>query len=65
MPTIQFRADIAGSLPTAVEQGAYLVVLEALNNAVGHAHAKHCDLSVTLAPGELVVRVVDDGVGLG
>jgi signal transduction histidine kinase len=65
LPTIQFRAAIAGSLPTAVEQGAYLVVLEALNNVVGHAHAKHCEVSVTLAPRELVVRVVDDGVGLG
>jgi signal transduction histidine kinase len=65
VPTIQLRANIAGSLPTAVEQGAYLVVLEALNNVVGHAHAKHCDVSVTLAPSELVVHVVDDGVGLG
>jgi two-component system, NarL family, sensor kinase len=65
VPTIQFRADLAGSLPTAVEQGAYLVVLEALNNVVGHAHAKHCEVSVTRAPGELVARVVDDGVDLG
>ena len=65
VPTIQLRADIAGSLPTAVEQGAYLVVLEALNNVVGHAHAKYCELSVTLAPGELVLSVMDDGIGLG
>ena len=64
-PRIQFRADLARSLPTAVEQGAYLVVLEALNNVVSHAHATHCEVSVTLPPGELVVRVVDDGVGLG
>ena len=56
MPTIQFRADIARSLPTAVEQGAYLVVLEALNNVVGHAHAKHCEVSVALASGELVLQ---------
>jgi signal transduction histidine kinase len=65
MPTIHFRADIARSLPTAVEQGAYLVVLEALNNVVGHAHAKHCEVAVALASGELVLQVVDDGVGLG
>jgi signal transduction histidine kinase len=64
MPTIQFGADLSGSLPTAVEQGAYLVVLEALNNVVGHAHAKHCEVSITLAPRELVLRVADDGVGL-
>ena len=64
MPQIQLHAEIARSLPTAVEQGAYLVVLEALNNVVGHAHAKHCEVSVALVSGELVLRVVDDGVGL-
>jgi len=64
-PQIGLHAEVAGSLPTAVEQGAYLVVLEALNNVVGHAHAKHCEVSVTLASGELLLSVVDDGVGLG
>ena len=43
---------------------AYLVVLEALNNVVGHAHANQSEVFMTLAPGELVLRVVDDGVGL-
>jgi signal transduction histidine kinase len=65
MPQIRLHAEVAGSLPTAVEQGAYLVVLEALNNVVRHAHAKHCKVSVTLAQGELALRVADDGVGLG
>jgi two-component system, NarL family, sensor kinase len=65
MPRIQFSADLGGSLPTAVEQGAYLVVLEALNNVVGHARAKHCEVSVTRAPGELVLRLLDDDGGLG
>jgi signal transduction histidine kinase len=45
MPQIRLHAEVAESLPTAVEQGAYLVVLEALNNVVGHAHAKHCEVS--------------------
>jgi signal transduction histidine kinase len=65
MPKIQLRAELDGSLPAVVEQGAYLVVLEALNNVVRHAHAEHCDVTVTLASGELVVQVADDGVGLG
>ena len=65
IPQIRLHTEIARSLPTAVEQGGYLVVLEALNNVVGHAHAKHCEVSVTLASGELVLSVVDDGVGLG
>ena len=41
------------------------MALEALNNVVRHAHAKQCEVTVTLASGELVLRVVDDGVGLG
>ena len=65
MPQIRLHAEIAGSLPTAVEQGAYLVVLEALNNVVNHAHATHCEVSVALASSELVLSVMDDGVGLG
>jgi signal transduction histidine kinase len=64
IPQIRLHAEVAASLPTAIEQGAYLVVLEALNNVVGHAHAKHCEVSITLAPRELVLRVADDGVGL-
>ena len=64
MPRIRLRAEVAGPLPAAVEQGAYLVVLEALNNAVRHAHAGHCDVTVTLDSGELVLLVTDDGVGL-
>jgi signal transduction histidine kinase len=65
MTRIRLRAELAGSLPAAAEQGAYLVALEALNNVVRHAHAKQCEVTVTLASGELVLRVVDDGVGLG
>jgi two-component system, NarL family, sensor kinase len=64
MPRIQFHADVARSLPTAVEQAAYLVVLEALNNVVRHAHASHCEVAVTLESAEVVLRVADDGVGL-
>jgi signal transduction histidine kinase len=64
MPRIRLRAEIGESLPTVVEQTAYLVVLEALNNVVRHAHAEHCEVTVALASGELVVKVADDGVGL-
>ena len=64
MPQIRLHTDMAASLPTAVAQAAYLVVLEALNNVVGHAHAQHCEVTVTLTPGELDLNVKDDGVGL-
>jgi signal transduction histidine kinase len=65
MPKIQLRAEVVEPLPTVVEQGAYLVVLEALNNVVRHAHAERCEVTLTLASGELVVKIADDGVGLG
>ena len=64
MPRVRLRVDAAGSLPAAVAQGAYLVVLEALNNVVRHAHASQCDVTVTFESGELVLRVADNGVGL-
>src|SRR4029453_4295349 len=64
MPDIQLRAEVAAPVAGVVEQGAYLLVLEALNNVVRHAQAKHCEVTVTLASAELVVRVADDGVGL-
>jgi signal transduction histidine kinase len=63
-PHIRLRAEVDESLPTAVAQGAYLVLLEALNNVVRHAEATQCEVTVTLASDELVLRVADNGVGL-
>jgi two-component system, NarL family, sensor kinase len=65
MPAIRLHADIAGPLPPGIAQAAYLVVLEAVNNVVRHAHAQQCDLTLTVRSGELSIRVADDGVGLG
>jgi two-component system NarL family sensor kinase len=64
MPRIRLRVDAPEWLPAAVAQGAYLVVLEALNNVVRHARASHCDVTVTVKSGELMLRVADNGVGL-
>jgi two-component sensor histidine kinase len=64
VPHIQLRVDAVGSLPAGVTQGAYLVVLEALNNVVRHAHASDCEVTMTLESDELVLRVADNGVGL-
>ncbi|HEU4907728.1 MAG TPA: histidine kinase, partial [Propionibacteriaceae bacterium] len=65
MPNIQLNTRIPRPLPAVVEQGAYLVVLEALNNVIGHARARQCQVTLTLSSGELVVQVADDGLGLG
>jgi signal transduction histidine kinase len=65
MPAIRLHADITEPLPPGITQAAYLVVLEALNNVVRHAHADQCDLTVSVRSGDLVIRVADNGVGLG
>ena len=43
---------------------AYRILQEALTNAIRHAAAKQITVSVAVESAELIVRVVDDGVGL-
>ena len=52
------------SLPAAVEVNAYRIVLEAMNNAVKHAHAGHCVVKFGLETEMLVIHMEDDGVGM-
>ncbi|MBE1876656.1 HAMP domain-containing protein [Myceligenerans sp. TRM 65318] len=51
-------------LPSATELVIYRVAQEALTNVVRHARAESVDLGLTLSDGRLVLRVVDDGVGI-
>jgi two-component system NarL family sensor kinase len=55
-------ADLQG-LPAPVEVAAYRIATEAITNAVRHAKARHCQVSVEL-DGNLTVEIVDDGIGL-
>jgi signal transduction histidine kinase len=58
-------ADRVPALPAAVEVAAYRISTEALNNVARHAAARHCRVGICVgAPGELLVEVEDDGVGL-
>jgi len=50
-------------LPAAVETTAYLIVAEALTNAVKHSRARRAHVHVDLEGETLVVEVRDDGVG--
>jgi len=50
-------------LDQAVEAGAYFVICEALTNVVKHARASRAAVSAIAADGQLLVTVVDDGVG--
>lgn len=61
-----FHLSAAGGvLPPDVEQTAYLVVLEAVNNAVRHARAHHISVRIArVREDNLALMVIDDGVGL-
>lgn len=63
-PTIAVNApEDLGELPAAVEVAAYRIAVEAVTNAVRHSEASHCEVHVRVGD-ELIVEVVDDGVGL-
>ena len=53
----------AERLPTAVEAAAYFAVSEALTNVARYAEASHASVGVDERDAELVVTIVDDGVG--
>jgi signal transduction histidine kinase len=56
--------DDLGLLPAAVEVAAYRIASEAMTNAIRHAEAKRCVVSLTRADGRLAVRITDDGRGI-
>jgi signal transduction histidine kinase len=51
-------------LPAAVEVAAYRIAVEALTNAVRHAEARTCRVTIEASDDHLVIEVVDDGQGL-
>ena len=55
--------DVPRRPPRAVETAAYFVVAEALANTGKHAQASRVDIAVHEEGDELVVEIVDDGVG--
>jgi len=65
---VAIRLDVPEEIPALplsgrVRHNLYLIVREALNNAVKHAWAKVVRLGVTLGPGTVTVTVADDGRG--
>jgi signal transduction histidine kinase len=60
---VRLAVDVASRLPEQVEVAAYYLVSEALTNVAKHAFASGAAVELTRANGELVVEVVDDGVG--
>jgi signal transduction histidine kinase len=52
------------ALPAAVEVHAYRIILEALNNAMRHAHATCCTVRFEMEQEILVISIQDDGAGM-
>jgi signal transduction histidine kinase len=60
---VRLALDVPGRLPERVEVAAYYVVSEGLANVAKHAGAARATVSLARQRGQLVVEVVDDGVG--
>jgi signal transduction histidine kinase len=60
---VELKVDLDGRLAEPLEVAAYYVVSESLANIARHAHATSACIDVVQDQGELVLEVVDDGVG--
>ncbi|MFB9366194.1 sensor histidine kinase [Kitasatospora albolonga] len=62
---LRVELECAEAGPPEVQAAAYRIVQEALTNTVKHAGATSAEVSVTRTGRELLVRVADDGRGVG
>ena len=60
---VELKVDVKGRLPEQLEVAAYYVVAESLANVAKHAQADVASVDVLTKEGELVVEIVDDGIG--
>jgi signal transduction histidine kinase len=60
---VGLKVELDGRLPQALEVAAYYVVSESLANIAKHAQARSARVEVRKDNGELVLEIVDDGVG--
>ncbi len=64
-PAVTFRGPLDLLVDPPMHEDVEAVVREGLSNAGRHARAHRVEVSVEADPSTLVVRVCDDGVGLG
>jgi signal transduction histidine kinase len=60
---VQLNVALDGRLPEPVEVAAYYLVSESLANIGKHAQASSATINVNRCNGEVVVEIVDDGIG--
>jgi len=58
-----FDSEEIGRLPPSIETGLYGIAREALNNVLKHAQASQVSVCLARENGEIILEVVDDGVG--
>jgi signal transduction histidine kinase len=60
---VRLRVSVDERLPEPIEVAAYYLVSESLANVAKHASASSATVEVSWTDGEVVVEIVDDGVG--
>jgi signal transduction histidine kinase len=60
---VRLAVELEGRVQERIEVAAYYVVCESLVNVAKHAQATSATVEVARMNGELVVQIVDDGVG--
>jgi signal transduction histidine kinase len=60
---VQLTVELEERLPEPLEVAAYYLISESLANIGKHAQATSATIDVTRCNGEVIVEVVDDGVG--
>jgi signal transduction histidine kinase len=60
---VRLEVEVDGRMAEPIEVAAYYVVCESLANVGKHARATSASVSVARRDGQVVVEVVDDGVG--
>jgi signal transduction histidine kinase len=64
-PRLRFAGPIDSVVPESVVDDLEAVTREALTNVARHARATHAEVALTASATQVVLDVVDDGVGIG
>jgi signal transduction histidine kinase len=60
---VKLEIEVEGRLPEPLEVAAYYVISESLTNIAKHAQARTARVEIVKDQGELVLEIVDDGIG--
>ena len=63
-PSVEFEGPVDAATPTAVREQLVPTLREALSNVVKHAVATQVTVTVVIGADDIILRVVDDGVGV-